>query len=93
MDVRGNCKPGFEPVREAFIANFEKRNELGASVAVTRDGEFVVDLWAGDANPAGDPWERDTIVNVYSTTKTMAGTCMLVLADRGLVDLHAPVAQ
>ncbi len=93
MDVRGICKPGFEPVREAFIANFEKRNELGASVAVTRDGEFVVDLWAGDANPVGDPWERDTIVNVYSTTKTMAGTCMLVLADRGLVDLHAPVAQ
>ncbi len=91
--MRGICKPGFEPVREAFIANFEKRNELGASVAVTRDGEFVVDLWAGDANPAGDPWERDTIVNVYSTTKTMAGTCMLVLADRGLVDLHAPVAQ
>lgn len=93
VDVKGFCKPGFESVQDAFVANFEKREELGASVAVTRDGEFVVDLWAGDASPAGDPWQRDTIVNVYSTTKTMTGTCVLMLADRGQVDLHAPVAR
>lgn len=93
IDVHGFVKPGFEPVRDAFAANFEKGLELGASVAVTRDGEFVVDLWAGAADPSGRPWERDTIVNVYSTTKTMAAISVLVCADRGLVDLSAPVAR
>ena len=93
MDVHGICRAGFEPVREALVANFEKGLELGASVAVTRDGETMVDLWAGDADPNGTPWVEDTIVNVYSTTKTMAATCVLMLADRGLVDLNAPVAD
>jgi CubicO group peptidase (beta-lactamase class C family) len=93
VDVHGTCAPGFEAVRDAFVANFDNGLELGASVAVTRDGEPVVDLWAGAATPDGRPWERDTIVNVYSTTKTMAATCVLTLADRGLVDLHAPVAD
>ncbi len=93
MEVHGFCKPGFEGVRDAFVANFDQGLELGASVAVTRDGEFMVDLWAGDADPRGTPWGEDTIVNVYSTTKTMAATCVLLLADRGQVDLHAPVAE
>jgi CubicO group peptidase (beta-lactamase class C family) len=53
----------------------------------------VVDIWAGDADERGTPWERDTIVNVYSTTKTMAALSLLVLADRGLVDLDAPAAR
>ncbi|MEN8161668.1 MAG: serine hydrolase domain-containing protein [Myxococcota bacterium] len=93
MDVHGSCEKGFEPVRDALVANFEKGLEVGASVCVTKDGETVVDLWAGDADPAGTPWSADTIVNVYSTTKTMAATSVLVLADRGLVDLDAPVAR
>ena len=93
MEVHGICRAGFEPVREALVANFEKGLEVGASVAVTRDGETMVDLWAGDADPKGTPWAEDTIVNVYSTTKTMAATCVLMLADRGLVDLNAPVAD
>lgn len=93
VDVHGFVKPGFEPVRDAFEANFEKGLENGASVAVTKDGEFMVDLWAGEADPTGRPWEEDTIVNVYSTTKTMAAISVLVLADRGLVDLKAPVAK
>lgn len=93
MEVHGFCKTGFEPVREAFVANFERGLEVGASVAVTRDGEPVVDLWAGDADAKGTPWAEDTIVNVYSTTKTMAATCVLVLADRGQLDLSAPVAD
>ena len=66
--------------------------ERGASAFVTLDGAPVVDIWAGDADDDGTPWERDTIVNVYSTTKTMAPLCVLMLADRGEVDLHAPVA-
>ena len=93
MDVHGFCKPGFEAVRAAFAANFDQGLELGASLAVTRDGEFVVDLWAGAATPDGRPWTEDTIVNVYSTTKTMAASCVLVLADRGVIDLYAPVAS
>jgi CubicO group peptidase (beta-lactamase class C family) len=91
--IHGTVAPGFEPVRDAFAANFANGLDSGASFAVTRDGEFVVDLWAGDAGPAGQPWQKDTIVNVYSTTKTMAAMSVLLLADRGLIDLNAPVAR
>jgi CubicO group peptidase (beta-lactamase class C family) len=93
VDVHGFVKPGFEGVRDAFADNFEKGLELGASCAVTKDGEFVVDLWAGDADPSGRAWEEDTIVNVYSTTKTMAAISVLLLADRGEIDLGMPVAK
>ena len=93
VEVNGICKQGFEAVRGAFVANFEQGPDVGASVAVTKDGEAVVDLWAGDADAKGTPWVEDTIVNVYSTTKTMAGTCVLMLADRDELDLHAPVAK
>ena len=61
-------------------------------MAVTLRGEPVVDLWAGDATADGKAWERDTIVNVWSTTKTMAAIVMLMLADRGQIDIEAPVA-
>ena len=67
--------------------------ELGAAAAVTVDGELAVDIWAGAADAAGNPWQRDTIVNVYSTTKTMAAVCMLMLADRGELNFDAPVAR
>ncbi|HEY7938798.1 MAG TPA: serine hydrolase domain-containing protein [Acidimicrobiales bacterium] len=91
--MHGSCDDAFGPVRDAFIGNFDQGNEVGASVAVTHHGRPVVDLWAGDADQAGRPWEQDTIVNVYSTTKTMAATCVLMLADRGEIDLDAPVAD
>lgn len=93
MDVHGFCEPGFEAVRDAFVENFKVANEVGASVAVTRDGAPVVDLWAGDADPKGTPWAEDTIANVYSTTKTMVAISVLILADRGKIDLYAPVAK
>ncbi len=93
MELNGFCKDGFGPVRDAFVANFERGAEVGASVAVTHDGEPVVDLWAGDADPHGTPWVEDTIVCVFSTTKTMVAICVLVLADRGEIDLSAPVAR
>ena len=93
MEIHGTCKPGFEAVRDAFAANFDEGLEIGAAAAVTVDGELVVDVWAGDADVGGTPWQRDTIVNVYSTTKTMAATCMLMLADRGELDFDAPVAR
>jgi CubicO group peptidase (beta-lactamase class C family) len=93
VEVAGSCAPGFEAVRDAFVENFRRGEELGASVAVTRDGELLVDLWAGAADPQGTPWREDTLVNVYSTTKTMAALCVLMLADRGQLDLAAPVAE
>ena len=93
MEIYGTYKEGFEAVRDAFEQNFAEGLEVGAAAAVTVDGESVVDIWAGDAGPDGTPWERDTIVNVYSTTKTMAATCMLALADRGELDFDAPVCE
>jgi CubicO group peptidase (beta-lactamase class C family) len=93
VEVHGTCDPRFERVRAAFAGNFDKGLDVGASVAVTLRGEPVVDLWAGARNDAGAPWERDTIVNVYSTTKTMTALCALILADRGEIDFYAPVAK
>ena len=93
MEVSGNCDERFSLVQEAFVANFLAGEELGASAAVTVDGQYVVDLWAGKRNKSGDPWVTDTIVNVYSTTKTMASICLLMLADRGVLDFEAPVAD
>ncbi len=92
MQIHGHCDERFAPVRDAFIENFKEDLELGASACVTLEGQPVVDLWAGDADPQGHPWQEDTIVNVYSTTKTMASLCVLMLADRGEVDFGAPVA-
>jgi CubicO group peptidase (beta-lactamase class C family) len=93
-DIQGHCDDRFAPVRDAFADNFANRNEIGASVAVSLDGEMVVDLWGGFRDRARtQPWEPDTIVNVWSTTKTMAAMTALLLADRGELDLYAPVAR
>lgn len=96
-EIHGDYDDRFQAVRDAFAANFAAGEELGASVAITVDGKPVVDLWAGVKSDPGvgpeGPWERDTILNVWSTTKTMAGTCMLMLADQGKLDFNAPVAQ
>ena len=92
-EVHGVCDERFAAVRQVFEGNFANGLEAGASVAVTVDGEFVVDLWGGVADvDTGRPWERDTIVNVWSSTKTMVALVALELADRGVLDLHAPVA-
>lgn len=95
--INGTCDERFEAVKTAFEANFASGEEIGASVAVTVDGVNVVDLWAGeksgDESHEAGPWQEDTIVNVWSTTKTMAATCMLMLADQGKLDFNAPVAQ
>ncbi|MER6732068.1 serine hydrolase domain-containing protein [Streptomyces puniciscabiei] len=91
--VHGHCDARFTAVREAFEANFRERGELGAAVAVTVDGTTVVDLWGGWADAAATrAWERDTLVNVWSTTKGPVALCAHLLADRGLLDLDAPVA-
>jgi CubicO group peptidase (beta-lactamase class C family) len=92
--VSGSVAPGFEPVRTTFQLNFEKNAEVGAAVHVTIDGAPVVDLWGGTADAEGKrPWNADTIVNVWSTTKGWLALAMHMLAERGLLDLEAPVAR
>ena len=94
MKIEGECAPRFAAVREAFAANFAAGREVGASFAASVDGRLVVDLWGGFADAAGTrPWERDTILNVWSVTKAMTSLCAHVLVDRGLLDLDAPVAE
>ena len=92
--VEGRCDARFAAVREVFAANLDGGLEVGASVAVALDGELVVDLWGGSRDAAGtEPWRADTITNVWSTTKPMTALCALILADRGEIDLDAPVAR
>ncbi|MFD4539862.1 serine hydrolase domain-containing protein [Streptomyces bauhiniae] len=94
MDVRvnGTVAEGFEPVAEAFAANFARLGERGAAVAVYRDGHRVVDLWAGTRDVDGSaPWERGTAQIVRSATKGVAAAALLLLHQRGLLDLDAPV--
>lgn len=93
-EIHGICDERFEPVRAAFAENFDRAGEIGASAAVTIDGELVVDIWGGHTDlERTTPWERDTITNVWSTTKTMSFLCALILADRGELDFHAPVSR
>ncbi len=94
IKIEGTCDPKFSRVKDAFAANFEARGEVGAAAAVTLDGRPVVDIWAGHADKAKTkPWNRDTIVNLYSTTKGVTAICAHRLVDKGLLDLDAPVAK
>jgi CubicO group peptidase (beta-lactamase class C family) len=91
--AQGENAARFARVREAFERNFET-GEVGAALAVTLDGELVVDLWGGHRDAGRTkPWQRDTIVNVYSTTKGMTAICANRLAEQGKLDLDAPVAS
>ncbi|MBS0332136.1 MAG: beta-lactamase family protein [Proteobacteria bacterium] len=92
--AQGLAAARFAPVREQFEANLASGADVGASFCATVNGEIVVDLWGGYADPGKTrPWDRDTIVNVYSTTKTMTALTALLVADRGLIDFDAPVAR
>jgi CubicO group peptidase (beta-lactamase class C family) len=93
-DVHGTCDSRFEGVRETLANSLDAGTDVGASVAVLVEGEPVVDIWGGFADEERTTrWERDTITNVWSTTKTMTFLCALMLADRGQLDFHAPVAR
>ncbi|MFD7132793.1 serine hydrolase domain-containing protein [Streptomyces sp. NPDC059894] len=92
MVVNGAVAEGFEPVREAFVRNFEALGDRGAAVAVYRDGRRVVDLWGGTRDVTGGaPWERGTAQVVRSATKGVAAAVLLLLWQRGELDLDAPV--
>ncbi|MBE8473930.1 serine hydrolase domain-containing protein [Streptomyces justiciae] len=94
MDVNGTVEAGFEPVRDAFVRNFEQLGDRGAAVAVYRDGRKVVDLWAGTKDVDGtEPWQRGTAQIVRSATKGVAAAVPLMLAESGRLDLDAPVGE
>ena len=93
-DIHGSVAAGFEPVREAFERNFTEHDEVGASFAVRRGDEILVDVWGGYADAEKSRrWEADTITTVYSTTKGMAALVLAMLADRGELDYNARVTD
>lgn len=94
MEIQGICDPKFAAVHEEFERNFSERGDVGASVSVVLEGETVVDLWGGTADPASpSPWKEDTITVVMSMTKGATALCAHMLADRGELDFDKPVAH
>jgi CubicO group peptidase (beta-lactamase class C family) len=92
--VEGYCEPAFTPVRDALTEALGSGFEVGAAIAVYVDGRAVIDLWGGHADLARTrPWQRDTIVNLYSVGKAIGAVAALRLVDAGLLDLDAPVAR
>jgi CubicO group peptidase (beta-lactamase class C family) len=92
--LQGHCDPRFDTVADALAEEITTGGEIGAAIAIDIDGELVVDIWGGHADAARTvPWGEDTIVNVWSSTKTVTGLAALVLIDRGLLDPFAPVAK
>jgi CubicO group peptidase (beta-lactamase class C family) len=95
--VSGTVAPGFEPVRERFAANFHREDhcrEVGAALSVFHGERCVVDLWAGHADSRGtQPWHKDTLLNVYSTTKGVVAVCVAMLVDRGVLSYDDTVAS
>jgi CubicO group peptidase (beta-lactamase class C family) len=91
----GHVEPGFERVAEEFERNFTERGDAGAAFAACVDGETVVDLWGGfaDPEPPAKPWRTDTLQLIFSGTKGLAATCMLMLIDRDLLTLEDPVCK
>jgi CubicO group peptidase (beta-lactamase class C family) len=91
--VNGEVASGFEKVREAFANNFEQHGDVGAAFSLYVKGEKVVDLWGGTADvTTSRPWEEDTLQLFFSTTKGVAAICAHLLAQRGDLDLDAPIA-
>jgi len=94
MSIHGFVLPGYEPVRDAFQQNFDDGAEIGAACCVYVDGKVAIDLWAGLADPAtGRTWEADTPALLFSSTKGLTAICLHRLAQQGVLDLDAPIAQ
>jgi len=94
VEVAGTCAERFAPVRDAFTDNLDTGQDIGAAVAIFVDGEPVVDLWGGHFDATYTrPFGPDTIVQCFSSTKTITALCALVLADRGELELDVPVAR
>ena len=93
-DIQGTFDPKFEKMASLLSDSIDAGDDVGASVAVTIDGELVADFWGGWVDEQRTEWwKADTITNVWSTTKTMLSLTALVAVDRGLIDVHATVAS
>ena len=92
-EINGSIDPKFERVLDVFVDNFVSKNEVGASCALTIDGNLVAELWGGKRSVNGDSWDRDTVCTVFSATKGAMALCAHMLADRGQLDLDAPISQ
>ena len=93
-DIHGVCDKRFEAVRDALARNVDSGAELGASLVLDIDGDVVADVWGGFRDQARTiPWDEHTITNVWSSTKTVTSLAALMLADRGQLDVDAPVAR
>jgi CubicO group peptidase (beta-lactamase class C family) len=94
VEIQGRCDTRFKRVRELFEAGFESGAELGAGLNVVVEGRELIDLWGGFADKARSrPWRRDTLANVYSTTKGITAIAAHQLIERGELELDAPVAR
>lgn len=94
LEISGDVDPKFRLVAEAFENNFEAGHEVGASLCLFQHGEKKVDIWGGHMDEAKTrPWEKDTLVNVWSTTKGIMAFCVARLADQGKLDLQEKVAH
>ena len=92
-DVQGSSDSRFNGLRELFASQLASGEALGASLSLRIDDEPLVDLWGGWSDEAKTaPWQRDTLVNVWSTTKTMTNLCALILHDRGLLNVYEKVS-
>ena len=92
-DLHGMCDERFDAVRSALSRNLDSGEELGASLVLDIDGDIVIDLWGGFCDQdRAIPWSEHTITNVWSSTKTVTSLAALMLADRGELDVDAPVA-
>lgn len=96
--IEGSCDPRFRSLVDVFQTNLAERGEIGAGVCVTVEGEIVADLWGGFAvpkkgNQEEKPWTEDTVTTVFSSTKGALAFCAHILADRGIIDLDAPVTE
>lgn len=92
-EVQGYIAPGFEPVGQAFRDNFALRADRGAAFAVWHQGAVAVDIWGGSADRSDRPWQRDTLINIFSGTKALVAGCVLKLIEAGRLSLDAPVAR
>src|SRR5690606_36041057 len=94
VEIQGYFDLRFEALRECFQELFEEGGQRGAAVCVMVGGETVVDLWAGSADNAGEQaWHSDTLVNLFSCTKTLTAVAAMQLVDEGKLQLDAPVAR
>jgi len=94
VEIHGFYEPQFVKMKETFHQNFKDGLEVAASHSVTVNGGYVVDIWASHNDVAKTMlWEKDTILNVYSSTKVMSALCIHILVDRGLIDVDELVAK